>query len=76
MTAPTYIAVTPRRSQTVHLSADGKYTLCGWAIRDDWRRHDERVTLFATWLAGVNLCQVCERVANRARLEAQEEPAP
>lgn len=67
--APTYTPVHRAGGKTVHLlSADGKWTLCGWVMREaTWQRHTERVALFTLLIADVKLCRECKRKAAAER---------
>lgn len=64
--APTFIVAVARQGGPFHLSEDGDYTLCGWAIRSYWTCHEERVPVFTIRLSGETLCRQCENIAKEA----------
>lgn len=63
----TYIVAQSRPSGPVHLSDDGRFTLCHWLIRDNWQRHDKPEPMFVIWFSGVAVCKQCEREATSRR---------
>lgn len=63
---------TRRPAGPVHLSADGKWTLCHWRIRDDWLVSTVPVPLSILSYYGVCLCRACRRAAGRLELERRE----
>jgi len=59
-TATFLVAISP--VGMVHImSESGPYTVCHRPINDDWQWDEKRFALFAIRLAGVPLCQRCER---------------
>lgn len=64
--APTFVVAKSDNGSVFHLSEDGRYTLCHWAIRGYWQQYDERVPFFTVLLSGIKVCSLCKKAAQEA----------